>query len=340
MLENRWIGPRIHRSWLEHLDDETWDVVDADDIESWLKTCASFEPVSESNYCKIEMTAIVTRDVNAVYMLKCAHRRQLLAARALNERSLLIRGLPFPRTKTIGDLHIDDLVILSALQFPDVHVASLPIEVRRADALYDFFQMPTNAGKSGSTLTGEFWEGHLDGVAGTHAHHDAGCCYWNKSDTPPTPPRRVGLFPRVLARSICLHRRRQLCSRVSGSKQATSSEWSSDRRASPYHRTRSFAETNLRAEPCEKLHATDASPDGAGGCAASIAQDAWLALYDLVEEKGEHVRLHLKGEEPPSNMHDGRAAAAPIAVKLNRTTMFSYRFSKGASTSTSWIWKA
>ena len=48
-------------------------------------------------------------------------------------------------------------------------------------------------------------------------------------------------------------------------------------------------ETNPRAEPCEKLCATDASPDGAGGCAASITQDDWLALYDLAEEKEEHV---------------------------------------------------
>ena len=114
---------------LEHLDDETWDVVDPDDIASWmsqdlLKACASFEPVSESDYCQVGMTAIVMGDVNAVYTLECAHRRQLLAARALNERSLLIRGLPSPRTKTIGDVYIDGLVILSVLQFSDVHVAA------------------------------------------------------------------------------------------------------------------------------------------------------------------------------------------------------------------------
>ena len=66
-------------------------------------------------------------------------------------------------------------------------------------------------------------------------------------------------------------------------------------------------DTHLRAEPCEKLHATGASPDGAGGCAASITQKDWLALYDLAEEKEEHVRLDWKGEEPPSKMHDGRA---------------------------------
>ena len=47
-----------------------------------------------------------------------------------------------------------------------------------------------------------------------------------------------------------------------------------------------FVGMNPRAEPCEKLYATDASPDGAGGCAASITQDGWLALYDLAAEKG------------------------------------------------------
>ena len=40
-------------------------------------------------------------------------------------------------------------------------------------------------------------------------------------------------------------------------------------------------ETNLRAEP----HAIDASPSGAVGCVAPITQEAWLALYELTEEK-------------------------------------------------------
>ena len=118
----------------------------------------SVETVSGLDYCQIGMTAIVMRDVNAVYTLECAHRRQLLAARALHERSLLISGLPFPRTKTIGDVHINDQAcILSVLQFSSVHPVSSLIEVQRADALYDFLQIPTNAGKSGSTHSGELW---------------------------------------------------------------------------------------------------------------------------------------------------------------------------------------
>ena len=84
-------------------------------------------------------------------------------------------------------------------------------------------------------------------------------------------------------------------------------------------------QTNLRAEPTATLHATDASPSGAGGCDAPTTQEAWLAWYD----KEILVRPDWKGEEPPSNMHGGRAAAAPLALKLDWDTMFSYRFFQG-----------
>ena len=87
-----------------------------------------------------------------------------------------------------------------------------------------------------------------------------------------------------------------------------------------------FLETNLPAEPCETLYATDASPSGAGGCFASTTREDWLALYDLDEEKAEHVRLDWKGEEAPSNMHDVRVAASPLALRLKWTTLFSYSF--------------
>ena len=86
----------------------------------------------------------------------------------------------------------------------------------------------------------------------------------------------------------------------------------------------SLLETNLRAEPCETLHATVASPIGAGGCFASITREDWLALYE--KERGEHVRLDWS-DEPPS-MRDGRAAAAP-GLQLNWATLFSYRFNAG-----------
>ena len=142
--------------------------------------------------------------------------------------------LPFPCTMTIGDVYIDDLVILSVWEFSDVHIESLPFEVQRADALY------TNAGKSGSALAGEFWRGHLDGVAGTlgFPHHDACRFYMGKSDA---LPRLLGgwAFALALGRSMCLPRHEPHCNRDSGSNQTKLSERSSDRRASPYHGTHS-----------------------------------------------------------------------------------------------------
>ena len=38
-------------------------------------------------------------------------------------------------------------------------------------------------------------------------------------------------------------------------------------------------ETNLRAEPRERLYATDASPNGACCCVGPITWEAWLTLY-------------------------------------------------------------
>ena len=96
-------------------------------------------------------------------------------------------------------------------------------------------------------------------------------------------------------------------------------------------------ETNLTAEPCETRGTLRNTPryrrtsvwrrrllrvHYTGGL-------DWLALYDLAEEKGEHVRPDWKGEEPPSNVNDVRAAAAPLALWSKWTTLFSCRFFTG-----------
>ena len=44
---------------------------------------------------------------------------------------------------------------------------------------------------------------------------------------------------------------------------------------------------------------------------------------------GEHVRLDSKGEDPPSNMHEGRAATVPLALNLKWITLPSYWFFAG-----------
>ena len=130
-----------------------------------LRTCASVELISELEYCQIGMTAIAMGDVNAVCALGCAHCRHMIAARAPKERSLLVRGLPFPPTKTIGDVYIDDLVILTVSQFSDVHAASLPIDVRRAPKLCTTLNAH-ECGQVWQYTDGRVLGGHVDGVAG------------------------------------------------------------------------------------------------------------------------------------------------------------------------------
>ena len=204
-------------------------------------------------------------DVKAVCTLECAHRRHLLAARALNERSLLLRGLPFPRTKTIGDVYFDDLVILNCFA---LFRRACRFIAPRSVASRCLERFPPNTymcGKVGRYIRGRVL-GRTPRRRRRHTRFpsrtdDASCCYRGKSDTPPTPPRRVGIRPHVPARGICSPRLQPCLWLQAGEGLAP------------------VLETNLRAEPCEKLYATDASPDGAGGFAASITQDDWLDLY-------------------------------------------------------------
>ena len=54
------------------------------------------------------------------------------------------------------------------------------------------------------------------------------------------------------------------------------------------------------------------------------------SLCTILQRTNENlVRHDWKGEEPPSNMHDVGAAAAPLALELNWATKFSYRFFEG-----------
>ena len=162
------------------------------------------------------MTATVIGNVITGCTLECAHRRQLLAA--LNERSLSIRGLPFPRTQTTGDVRIDDLVVISALQLSVMHVKSSPIEVQRADVF--FLRFPPDAYKYGQVRQYALESAlvrTLVGVSGKlgplliaefrSAYHDARRCCWSKSDVLATPPERAFLCQRnSWDRSVCLPR--------------------------------------------------------------------------------------------------------------------------------------
>ena len=249
------IGPRIPRSLLEHADDETWDVVDPDS-QYFLKTRTSFKPVSELDICQIgDDRDRHGRCQRRVHARMCSPPTVARCTRA-EQTNLLIRELPCRAHKRLGMKTLTILSVLAFCNFRTCMSHRCPLKCGVPTLCTTSSKCPRMRARSGSTLTEEFWGGHLDGVA-VHsrfpsrtaslacAHHDAGFCYRGTCDTPPTPPWRVGIRPRVPARSICLSRRRLHCSRVSGSMQAMSSEWSSVRRASPCHRTRSFAGDEL-----------------------------------------------------------------------------------------------
>ena len=156
-----------------------------------------------------------------------------------------------------------------------------------------FFQMPEDAGKSGSTFSGEFWRGRLDGVSGTLGfpleRRVSPRCWsllwawigpycsasWEGVHSPSLFDEKhsPALMCPSLQPPLCFPSRG--C-RVNGA------------RLDEFLLVTGLAlllETNLRADPCERLHAADASPSGAGQVRCAVTQEAWLALYDLAEEK-------------------------------------------------------
>ena len=266
------------------------------------------------------MAAIAMGDVNAVYTLGCAHRRQLLSARALHERSLLIRGPPIPAHKDDWRrMYRRSFHPQRFCNFPTCILIHRPSNCSEPRLCMTSFRC-TRMRRSRSVHSRELWGGRLDGVLGRLGF---------------PLERRVSLMILLKGWAFSFAFRREVFASLDVSYTAATL-------LPPSRRCRlngalldelllvtglaPLLETNLRAEPFELHHAIDASLSGAGGCSASITREDWLTLYDLAKKKGEHVRLDWNGEEPPNNMHDVRAASAPLALKLKWITLFSFRF--------------
>ena len=86
-----------------------------DGFEPWGYSDLVQNPIQETvdprRYCQMAVATVIMGDLNAVYVVEAAHRRQLLSVGSLQIRTMLLPGCAFPRSATIGDVCIDDLVI-------------------------------------------------------------------------------------------------------------------------------------------------------------------------------------------------------------------------------------
>ena len=72
---------------------------------------------------------------------------------------------------TRSSVRTDDFVILSILYFSDVHVKSLPVEVQRADALYDLPKMRHKQARKTAHSRESFGRGGSPGISRTLGFH-------------------------------------------------------------------------------------------------------------------------------------------------------------------------
>ena len=197
------------------------------------------------------MTAIVIADV---FTLECAHRRQLFAARALNERSSLLRGLPFPRTRTIGDAYVDSVFCTSQTSM-SIHRQSKFSEPMLCTTSFDCQQKRASQAVLSRANFGE----------------DASTAYQVHSDF--TLQRRVSLMLTTMLQRLLggwafeFASRREVFASFDVSYTAAASSLACRRcRVNGALLVTGFVsllQTNLRANPSAKLNATDPSPSGA-----------------------------------------------------------------------------
>ena len=94
------IGPRIPRSWLHDIENESED--DRLSFEGcftpdlYLSAASMGVDVDESAFCQVALSGVMMGDVGAVAVIQEAHTRLLLANRVLEPQEL-IGGSPFAR---------------------------------------------------------------------------------------------------------------------------------------------------------------------------------------------------------------------------------------------------
>ena len=172
-LERQVIGPRIPRSWLHDIENESED--DRLSFECWftpdlyLSATSMGVDVDESAFCQVALSGVMMGDVGAVAVIQEAHTRLLLANRVL-EPEELIGGSPFAWDGEVrGDVYIDDLVVMIVGEMYNGPPPEIVRRLEAADAAYGSHGMPVKRDKSEDpALTADFWGATLHGGSGRY----------------------------------------------------------------------------------------------------------------------------------------------------------------------------
>ena len=75
------LGLRVSVSRFRNLDDASLELFPLDGLEPWVSSDLVQNPIQETvdpcRYCQIAVAAVIMGDLNAVYAVEAAHRRQL-----------------------------------------------------------------------------------------------------------------------------------------------------------------------------------------------------------------------------------------------------------------------
>ena len=125
-LQRQVLGPRVPVSRFRNLDDASIDLLPLDGFEPWVYSDLVQNPFQETDnlrrYCETALTAVSVGDLNAVYAVEAAHRRQLLSVESLQTRSMLRPVCAFHRSALLGDVFVDDLFIPAMVHFSRLHL--------------------------------------------------------------------------------------------------------------------------------------------------------------------------------------------------------------------------
>ena len=169
-LARQTIGLRIPLSWFDHIDDTSLDDSPSGEMAPWwvddLRSRGKSSAIQGSGYAQLALAAVVMGDTNVVYPIQAAHRRQLLAAGALSTSSMLMRGLPFPCSETIGDVYTDHVAVMATVRYSELCFNCDMQRIQRADRMYKSLEMPLSVDKGYSGTLAELWGAEIDGVTG------------------------------------------------------------------------------------------------------------------------------------------------------------------------------